>query len=480
MTALISRLVHRVDQTLRQAGDRVPMHAESRRSVDLEQQRVVRWLLARAVAAMRKRDWRRAVRARGDVFGVGVAAAPADEQTVLRGHLFFYGAARVDPQLATDAGAALCEAFDHGAGLISPGDEDTHRYGWPRRSATASTALPPVVGLLTLAGRQDLAVKHVRRHAELCVREGRGSVAQTAARDGARANHSGASPQGTWARAQAWAMLGLAQAVRVEPELTAIAGREADWWLAHLPADGISRWGVRRPDSSAGHFRCGDRSRGARDARATSGGRGGRGRPQPPRQPARRAPEWFAAPACRLRAGVGRLLPPRGCPRRSRSQAERRLSRTKPTALGNRRSARRPFRARRRPPAPFRSRRLSTIPAFCRVRIFPGRLGAARFARPPAGLAARRPVSPARRAQPPRRGARGATPTKRRRHAQPECAQIVESGHFVVRLERSPLARVTTTGGVGIRRKRHCRGRLWRTVATAEARDRGPLAGGRT
>ncbi len=244
MTALISRLVHRVDQTLRQAGDRVPMHADPSGEWTWSSNE---WsdgywpgLLQLCASATGDERYARAATSSASALRPRLL-----EQTVLRGHLFFYGAARVDPQLATDAGHALCEAFDHGAGLISPGDEDTHRYGWPRRGACID-GTPGIVGLLTLAGRQDLAVKHVRRHAELCVRED-GSVAQTAARDGARANHSGASPQGTWARAQAWAMLGLAQAVRVEPELTAIAGRVADWWLAHLPADGISRWEFAAP-----------------------------------------------------------------------------------------------------------------------------------------------------------------------------------------------------------------------------------------
>ena len=52
----------------------------------------------------------------------------------------------------------------------------------------------------------------------------------------------------TWARAQAWAMLGLAQALCLgEKTFEADAIQVADWWLAHSPKDGVAFWDFDDP-----------------------------------------------------------------------------------------------------------------------------------------------------------------------------------------------------------------------------------------
>lgn len=64
-----------------------------------------------------------------------------------------------------------------------------------------------------------------------------------------------------WARGQAWAIHGLSAsyARRRRPELLAAAQRAADWFVAHLPPDGVPYWDFRHPaipsterDASAG------------------------------------------------------------------------------------------------------------------------------------------------------------------------------------------------------------------------------------
>jgi unsaturated chondroitin disaccharide hydrolase len=53
-----------------------------------------------------------------------------------------------------------------------------------------------------------------------------------------------------WARGQAWAIHGLSAAYgrTRRPDLLQAAQRAADWFIAHLPADGVPYWDFRHPD----------------------------------------------------------------------------------------------------------------------------------------------------------------------------------------------------------------------------------------
>jgi len=53
-----------------------------------------------------------------------------------------------------------------------------------------------------------------------------------------------------WARGQAWAIHGLAAAYghTPQPDLLRAAERSADWFIAHLPSDGVPYWDFRHPD----------------------------------------------------------------------------------------------------------------------------------------------------------------------------------------------------------------------------------------
>jgi unsaturated chondroitin disaccharide hydrolase len=59
----------------------------------------------------------------------------------------------------------------------------------------------------------------------------------------------GLSPTSTWSRGQGWAIHGFTAAARSsgDPELRAAAVRAADWWLAHVPADGVPAWDFDAP-----------------------------------------------------------------------------------------------------------------------------------------------------------------------------------------------------------------------------------------
>ena len=71
----------------------------------------------------------------------------------------------------------------------------------------------------------------------------------------------GYSDNSAWARGQAWAIHGLAMAYRYtgNKELLSTAQRAADWFIAHIPPDGVPYWDLRDPripsverDASAG------------------------------------------------------------------------------------------------------------------------------------------------------------------------------------------------------------------------------------
>ncbi|NUT20463.1 MAG: glucuronyl hydrolase [Hamadaea sp.] len=155
--------------------------------------------------------------------------------TVMRGFLFWYGAALArHPDTARAAGALVAADFDAGLGVVPPGPDDVTQYAWPRPGACVD-AMPGTVELLRFAGYADLAEAHARNTYSLCVRPD-GGLLQCADRDGAF-SVNGASPNSIWSRGHAWGMLGLVQA-----GLTDLAAVAADWWLANVPADRVAYW----------------------------------------------------------------------------------------------------------------------------------------------------------------------------------------------------------------------------------------------
>ncbi|HVX40292.1 MAG TPA: alginate lyase family protein [Gemmatimonadaceae bacterium] len=112
----------------------------------------------------------------------------------------------------------------------------------------------------------ELAHRHALTSARAHVRPD-GSVAHVALFDPStgkflgRATWQGYSDSSAWARGQAWAIYGFAQAYEAtrDPALLAAARKAADWYIAHAPADGVPYWDFRDPgipnverDASAG------------------------------------------------------------------------------------------------------------------------------------------------------------------------------------------------------------------------------------
>jgi len=258
----VAGLIARVGQTLAEADGRFPVSAEPD-SGEWTWAADGEWcggfwtgLLWLAAAATGEERYAAAA-----AEATGRLRARLAAPTMLRGFLFWYSAGiggalgLAGEELAELTGAAagaLSEAFDPVAGVLSPGAEDAERYLWPRPGACID-GLPGGVPLLATgagrAGRPDwrsLALAHARNTIRLCGRPD-GSVAQSATYDAggqltAQEVPNGTSDRSTWSRAQAWAMLGLAQAAQRSAEFVTPAATVADWYLAHAPADLICYW----------------------------------------------------------------------------------------------------------------------------------------------------------------------------------------------------------------------------------------------
>lgn len=164
-------------------------------------------------------------------------------------------------ELTIAVARALADDFNQAAGVIGLGEEgeETSNLG---PGETTVDAIGMIVACLTYAAREtgderlrEMATSHALKHIDWCVRAD-GSVCQSASFDvgtGAltrRYTHKGYSPESTWGRAQAWSMLGYALAalwLPEEPTFLRTAQRIADWWIANVPADGISFWDFGDP-----------------------------------------------------------------------------------------------------------------------------------------------------------------------------------------------------------------------------------------
>jgi unsaturated chondroitin disaccharide hydrolase len=216
--------------------------------------------LAGAVAADQRyvdlgREWARALRPR------------TDSQTVFRGFLFWYGAALgavlhddgEAGEIALAGALAYATQYNPAARVIPLGPEAEEATDVGRGEANID-GVPGGTPLLMWAARRadqpqlaERALASARRHVELCVRDD-ASVCQSASFDpdtGAvlrRYTHKGVRDDSTWTRAQAWAMLGFAQALCAgADEFKEVALRVSDWWCEHLPAGRVAAWDFDDP-----------------------------------------------------------------------------------------------------------------------------------------------------------------------------------------------------------------------------------------
>jgi unsaturated chondroitin disaccharide hydrolase len=200
--------------------------------------------------------------------GAPVGRAPrASSDTVFRGFLFYYGAllgavllgdtrAREIALLGARRWAA---SFNDKAGAFPLGAEAEEASDVGHGEANVDTVQG--AALLVWAAREagepawrEMAITHARRHVEFCIRAD-GSVCQSASFDPTtgrmlrRYTHKGIRADSTWARAQAWAIVGYTVMYEWtgEAEFLDVARRTADWWIAHTPPDRVAFWDFDDP-----------------------------------------------------------------------------------------------------------------------------------------------------------------------------------------------------------------------------------------
>lgn len=192
----------------------------------------------------------------------------AQTETIFRGFLFYYGAALGDQLLGNSLGKevalsgaqGLATLYNPNARVIPLGEEAEEASDVGRGDANIDGVQG--TSLLIWASRHlndqslyDIGIEHALRINDFCVRED-DSVCQSARFDPQsgemlkRYTHKGYNDDTTWARAQAWAMLGYAvNAIWApeRPEFLDIATRTADWWLEHIPEDKVAFWDFDAP-----------------------------------------------------------------------------------------------------------------------------------------------------------------------------------------------------------------------------------------
>jgi len=191
-----------------------------------------------------------------------------DSATSAKGLLFYYGAAlgailaqkAQARELALAAARSLAAMYNPRAQVIPMGTEfeEVHSVG----TTETEVDVVQIAALLLWASRQtndaglrEVALSHARRHIEFCLRPD-GSICQSASFDPATGRmthtytHKGISNQSTWARAQAWGMLGWALTAQWSGDTSFLEPAEcaSDWWIAHVPKDRIAFWDFDDPE----------------------------------------------------------------------------------------------------------------------------------------------------------------------------------------------------------------------------------------
>ena len=191
----------------------------------------------------------------------------AASDTVFRGFLFYYGAllgavllgeARAR-EIALLGAGSWAASYNARAGAFPLGAEaeEASDVGHGEANVDTVQGAALLVWAAAEAGQprwREMALSHARRHIEFCIRDD-GSVCQSASFDPAsgrmlrRYTHKGIRDDSTWARAQAWAIVGytLRHQWTGEADFREVALRTADWWLAHVPADRVAFWDFDDP-----------------------------------------------------------------------------------------------------------------------------------------------------------------------------------------------------------------------------------------
>lgn len=267
-TGAIARMRARIDRTAESVGEEFPHYADPATGVWTRTPsgdwtggywNAMLWLTAATIGddhyARLAERWTARLRAR------------IDSQTSAKGLLFYYGAAlgailshnALAREIAILGAKSLAAMYNPRAGVIPLGSEfeEVHSVGMTE----SEIDVVQIAALLTWAGHETgddrlrwIALRHARRHIEFCLRED-GSICQSASFDPGsgrmtrRYTHKGITDESTWARAQAWGMLGWALTAQWTSDLSFLepAERAADWWLARVPADLVAFWDFDDP-----------------------------------------------------------------------------------------------------------------------------------------------------------------------------------------------------------------------------------------
>lgn len=196
-----------------------------------------------------------------------------DSHTIFRGFLFYYGASlgavlfkdENARRLGIDGAVSLASSVHEAIGVLPLGEEaeEANDVGLTETSIDTVQASRLLVWAADATGSDELrriGRSHAQRHIDYCVRQD-GSICQSASfdpRSGARTRsytHKGYRDDSTWARAQAWGMLGFTMAAKDysdEPAFLETARSVTRWWMANVPSDLVARWDFdapRTPDS---------------------------------------------------------------------------------------------------------------------------------------------------------------------------------------------------------------------------------------
>lgn len=195
-----------------------------------------------------------------------------DSDSVFRGFLFYFGCSvgadladcRKAETLALDAARSLCATFRPNIGLMPLGTtaEEAHTVGENETNIDSLSASLVLAWAAEKTGDdkfRDVAIRHALTNADFCVRDD-GSVCQSASFDNQTGKliktytHKGYSPNSTWGRAQAWAMMSYAYLSVLYPENREIrdyAEKVCNWWIQNVPDDGVAYWDFDAPQEAS-------------------------------------------------------------------------------------------------------------------------------------------------------------------------------------------------------------------------------------
>lgn len=195
-----------------------------------------------------------------------------ERPTAFNGFVFHYAAMHgalhtgdgAATEMALAAAGNLARLMHPTTGVIALGEPELDD-GDEGEALTYIDPLGPITALLAWAGRMngdhelvERAGRAVRWHLDGLVRDD-GSVAQAAyfdCRSGrllrAFTGDQGYSPDSTWSRSPAWAVLGAALAAHWIPEMAGVIIElitpAASWWMEQLPQGDVPPWDFDAPD----------------------------------------------------------------------------------------------------------------------------------------------------------------------------------------------------------------------------------------